>query len=229
MANLKVFVALSASLLLCAASVKTGKTPLAPSPHLIERGFLRIPAALPRDQALAFAPAVAAAVEREMQKCARCTRSMANDIREPDCFGCHYGSVLPESGQVVTQPFMLSRRLIQTDPALRALVHSPVLAGKAAAAMGMERIRLYHASAFIKRPGDGPTIWHQDAAPMPLDTDIIATLWLALEDAEPECGLLRFVAGYARCARKCCARHTAKPPLLPLQVSPAWRARPVAA
>lgn len=179
------------------ASVSVGQTPLTPSPQLIEKGYIRIPGALPRDEALAFAPTIAAAVEEEMSRCAECTRSMANDMRESDCFGCHYGSVKPEPGQAAVQPFMLSRRLIQTDPSLRKLVHSPVLSGKAAAAMGMERIRLYHASAFIKRPGDGPTIWHQDAAPMPLDTDIIATLWVALEDIEPECGLLRFVA---RCA-----------------------------
>ena len=179
------------------ARYSIGRTPLAPDTQLIERGFVRIPGALPRDEVLLYSAAVAAAVEFEHQQCSQCTLDEAKDMRHESCYGCLLSSVKSEPGQgEVHPPFLLSRRLLQADPTLAALVLSPTLAGKAATAMGMERLRLYHASAFIKRPGDGPSIWHQDAAPTPLDTDIMATLWVALADVEPECGLLRFVSGF---------------------------------
>ena len=186
-------------------ALEVGKTPLPPDPLLLERGFIRIQEALPREDALGFAPSIAAAVELERTRCAACTLEEARNMRHETCFGCY--NVKPEPNQSQS-PFLLSRRLLQTDPSLRAIIHSPVLARKVAAAMGMERLRLYHASAFIKRPGDGPSVWHQDAAPTPLDTDIMATLWIALADVEPECGLLRFVVGLVSLFVGCTCVHS---------------------
>ena len=61
--------------------------------------------------------------------------------------------------------------------------------------MNVSALRLYAASVFLKRPGDGLSLWHQDAAAMPLRSDKIATLWVALQDVPAAAGPLQFVRG----------------------------------
>jgi ectoine hydroxylase-related dioxygenase (phytanoyl-CoA dioxygenase family) len=73
--------------------------------------------------------------------------------------------------------------------------HASSLAHLVARAMNVSGLRLYSASVFLKRPGDGLSLWHQDAAAMPLRTDKIATLWVALEDVPVAAGPLRFLKG----------------------------------
>jgi hypothetical protein len=179
--------------------------------RLLANGFVRLPSALSRDAALAWGRAVSAAVAKESTLCASCALADMQDISNLRCFGCDPGGVTtpPGSSGAGRRAFVRARRLVELDSSLRELIHSPALAEQVAAAMDVPRLRLYQATAFIKRPGDGPSAWHQDAAAMPLDTDRIATLWLALDDIggsrsdggssggspSSSCGLLRFVRG----------------------------------
>ncbi len=49
---------------------------------------------------------------------------------------------------------------------------------------------------FCKMPGDGRAVaWHQDASYWPLTPSHAVTVWLAIDDADPENGCMRFVAG----------------------------------
>ena len=49
---------------------------------------------------------------------------------------------------------------------------------------------------FCKMPHDGKTVaWHQDASYWPLSPSKAATVWLAIDDADPENACMKFVAG----------------------------------
>lgn len=164
--------------------------------RLLQHGFVRLPAAMERGRALAFGESVADAVARESAICAPCSLADMQDIAHTTCFGCDQGS----SNGTQSRSFLRARRLVELEPSLTSLVNSPELARLVASVMQVPRLRLYQATAFVKRPGDGPSAWHQDSAAMPLDSDRVATLWVALNDLPgigdgPPCGLLRFARG----------------------------------
>ncbi|MEZ6131334.1 MAG: phytanoyl-CoA dioxygenase family protein [Planctomycetaceae bacterium] len=49
---------------------------------------------------------------------------------------------------------------------------------------------------FCKMPGDGKAVaWHQDASYWPLSPSRAVTVWLAIDDADPENGCMKFIAG----------------------------------
>ena len=49
---------------------------------------------------------------------------------------------------------------------------------------------------FCKMPGDGKAVaWHQDASYWPLSPSKAVTVWLAIDDADPENANMRFIAG----------------------------------
>ena len=49
---------------------------------------------------------------------------------------------------------------------------------------------------FCKMPGDGKMVaWHQDASYWPLSPSKAVTVWLAVDDADPENACMKFVAG----------------------------------
>ena len=49
---------------------------------------------------------------------------------------------------------------------------------------------------FCKMPGDGKTVsWHQDASYWPLTPSKAVTLWLAIDDADPDNANMRFIPG----------------------------------
>ncbi|MDQ3332268.1 MAG: phytanoyl-CoA dioxygenase family protein, partial [Planctomycetota bacterium] len=49
---------------------------------------------------------------------------------------------------------------------------------------------------FCKMPHDGKAVaWHQDASYWPLSPSKAATVWLAIDDADPENANMRFIAG----------------------------------
>mmetsp|Transcript_136212 Transcript_136212/g.250659 ORF Transcript_136212/g.250659 Transcript_136212/m.250659 type:complete len:303 (+) Transcript_136212:65-973(+) len=83
-------------------------------------------------------------------------------------------------------PFLQAFNLWRRSPAIAALVSSPELAGAASQLLGVDRVRLYQDSLFVKRPGDGETHWHSDLAMTPLDTNAFVTLWLPLQSIPPE-------------------------------------------
>jgi hypothetical protein len=48
------------------------------------------------------------------------------------------------------------------------------------------RVRLYQDSTFLKRVGDGPTLWHSDLNMAPFHTNEAVTMWLPLTPIPPE-------------------------------------------
>lgn len=49
---------------------------------------------------------------------------------------------------------------------------------------------------FCKMPGDGKSVaWHQDASYWPLSPSKAVTVWLAIDDADPENACMKFIAG----------------------------------
>ena len=152
--------------------------------HAVARGLLS-PAEL-----AAARPLLYSAVARERAFCLACSPARLQDLQDP-CFPCDHSY----RDEHPSRAFSRSRSLALREPALAGLLRHPGLAARAAAALGHPRaLRLYQATAFLKAPGNGPTVWHQDAAAMPLeDGAAVVTLWLALEDAHPACGPLRFL------------------------------------
>lgn len=95
-------------------------------------------------------------------------------------------------------PFLQVFNLWRRHKALRPLVFSKRLAHVAAQLMGVESVRLYQDSLFVKRPGDDDTLYHTDLATAPLDTNAFITAWIPLTPVPPtkEGGSpLRFATG----------------------------------
>ena len=57
-------------------------------------------------------------------------------------------------------PFLQMFNLWKTLPAAREIACSALIGSAAAALLGVDSVRLYQDSIFVKRPGDGPTLWH---------------------------------------------------------------------
>lgn len=165
--------------------------------RLLRNGFARAPGALPHAEALGFAGPLLRAVAAEEAQCRGCSERELQDMGHERCFGCDHA--FREAAQAQTQgrgqSFVRARRLEEHDAALRALVRHPRLARLAAEAMNVSAVRLYQATAFVKRSGDRPSAWHQDSAAAPFDSDRVVTLWLALADVGRECGPLLFARG----------------------------------
>jgi len=75
------------------------------------------------------------------------------------------------------------------------IIHSPRFAKICAELMGVDAVRIYRDSIFIKKPGEGHTPWHQDSYLTLLDTDHIITMWMPLYDIPTEMGSLSFITG----------------------------------
>jgi hypothetical protein len=140
--------------------------------------------------ARAWGAKVAAATTVEVKRCGECeampTQSL--DVASP-CFTCER-----REGQG-RKSFDRARQLIANDATLRELIQDPGLAAEVAGVLQVKRLRLYQATAFVKNPLDEMSGWHQDAAACPLDTDRLATLWLALTDVGADSGPLIFAQG----------------------------------
>jgi ectoine hydroxylase-related dioxygenase (phytanoyl-CoA dioxygenase family) len=185
------------SLRLCACALLlvlgAASAPAAAQLHarLLRNGFARLPAALPAAEAAAFRAPLLRAVAAEAARCGRCSARELQDVEHAVCFGCDHA--FREAAPA--RSFARARRLEENDPALAALVRHPALARAAGDAMNVSGVRLYQATAFVKRAGDAPSAWHQDSAAAPFDSDRVVTLWLALADVPRQCGPLRFVRG----------------------------------
>ena len=149
--------------------------------RLLRNGYLRLPGVLAPAAARAWAAVALEAVASRASSCAARGASPQAPC-EPT----------PPPGERAS--FLRARALAPLRPLTHAS-HEASLAHLVAAAMNVSGLRLYSASVFLKRPGDGLSLWHQDAAAMPLRTDKIATLWVALDDVPAEAGPLRFVRG----------------------------------
>ena len=146
---------------------------------LLRAGYLRLSSVLSPADARSWAAVASSAVASRMSNCASRGASPAQPC-EPT----------PPPGERAS--FVRARALAPLLPLTHAS-HAASLAAVAAAAMNVTALRLYSASVFLKRPGDGLSLWHQDAAAMPLRSDKVATLWMALEDVPAAAGPLQFL------------------------------------
>jgi hypothetical protein len=165
--------------------------------RLLRNGFVRAPRALPAAEARAFAAPLLRAVAAETARCGACSSRELQDVAHAVCFGCDHAfrDANPPGATATGQSFVRARRLEEHDASLSRLVRHPALARLAADAMNVSGVRLYQATAFIKRAGDAPSAWHQDSAAAPFDSDRVVTLWLALADVPRACGPLLFARG----------------------------------
>jgi hypothetical protein len=162
------------------ARVLPAEEQLALHTSLLSDGYVRVKAVLPEAEAVLWGERVLAASVQQTASCPPPTAAASLSSPPAGCSGLNAAS------------FLRGRALDAADPLLLQLTHSPTLARLAAQAMNVTRVRLYQATSFIKRPGDAPSAWHQDAAACPLHTDRLVTLWLALAPTPPECGPLVF-------------------------------------
>jgi hypothetical protein len=103
--------------------------------------------------------------------------------------------VLAEPDDLYQRAFDQYMNLWQIDEEMSEITLNPDLARVAASLLDVAAVRVYHDQALIKLAGGGHTPWHQDHWYWPLDTDQVITMWLPLQDMDPQMGELVFAAG----------------------------------
>lgn len=83
-------------------------------------------------------------------------------------------------------PFMQVFNIWRNSQSARNIALSPILGKIAADLLGVDSVRLYQDSIFMKRPGDGPTMWHSDLNMCPFDTNDFVTCWIPLQEVPSE-------------------------------------------
>ena len=84
----------------------------------------------------------------------------------------------------------------------KALRHSP-LAEIAGTVLRASKANLIFDQILVKEPSTSTeTLWHHDATYWPVAGDAIATLWLSLDTANAETGVMEFVAGSHRWGKR---------------------------
>lgn len=93
------------------------------------------------------------------------------------------------------RPEQLGTELIEDDPFWVRLISDDRLLDIAEQFIG-PNIALFASHYISKPPYDGqPVLWHQDGSFWPLDPMEVITLWLAVDDSDPENGCMRVVPG----------------------------------
>lgn len=94
-----------------------------------------------------------------------------------------------------TRPERLSNDLMADDPFWLRLVSDDRLLDVAERFIGPD-VALFASHYIAKPPHDGKKVlWHQDGSYWPLEPMAVVTLWLAVDDTDPENGCLRVVPG----------------------------------
>ena len=78
-------------------------------------------------------------------------------------------------------PFMQLFNSWKKSKVLASIALNPSLGKVASKLLGVEAVRLYQDSIFVKRAGDGPTQWHSDLSLTPFDTNDMITVWIPLQ------------------------------------------------
>lgn len=87
------------------------------------------------------------------------------------------------------------------DGAFRAAFFETRAAAAAGMLMGARHVHLFYDQIFAKEPGTPRrTPWHQDAPYWPVTGDMLATVYVALDDIDAENGGVEYVAGSHRWA-----------------------------
>ena len=122
-------------------------------------------------------PVITAALEARINEMwQHSTRVMLGDENTFDDFGeSMYENVegFMDALEDVELPFLQAFNCWRHFPVVEQICRTPRLAATAAQLLGVERVRLYQDSMFLKRPGDGPTRWHSDLHMAPFDTSRI--------------------------------------------------------
>ncbi len=93
------------------------------------------------------------------------------------------------------RPELLNTQLMSEDPFWVRLISDDRLLDIAEAFIG-EDIALFASHYIAKPPHNGqPVLWHQDGSYWPLEPMEVITLWVALDDADPENGCMRIIPG----------------------------------
>jgi len=92
-------------------------------------------------------------------------------------------------------PFLQLFNLRKMNP---SLLVPEQLAQAAATLLGSKRLRVYQDSIFVKRGGDGATLWHSDLNMAPIDTNRFVTAWIPLHPVTEELAPLYFASGSHR-------------------------------
>lgn len=100
------------------------------------------------------------------------------------------------SGQ--SQGWKFVENLWQLDTAAQRLILARRFGKIAADLLGVDTVRLFRDQSYFKAPGGGNTPWHQDGYFMPLDTNQVVTMWIALSDVSAEMAPMTFVTGSHR-------------------------------
>lgn len=93
-----------------------------------------------------------------------------------DCITILDSSAIPKS----QMPFLQVFHLWKASEVVRKLALSPLLGRLACQLLDVPAVRLYQDSLFVKRPGDGPTMWHSDLNMAPFDSNNFLTFWVPL-------------------------------------------------
>jgi hypothetical protein len=155
-------------------------------------GWVRLPSVL-QDAGFdveSTARLVKDSVEKEQISCSTCSDIESLDDANERCYGCDI-SMRQQTEDNVPRAFLRARRLHGIEDIIRSRKLGKIVAN----AMNASKIRLYQASAFVKRSGDAPSVFHQDAQAAPFDSDNLVTLWIALNDLKQDCGPLKFLNG----------------------------------
>jgi hypothetical protein len=129
-------------------------------------GHLFLPGLVTTDEIAAFAPLLLEAAAREY-------RQLSDEERQ----------------------LYMMMNLWERDAAVRRFVLSRRLARVAAELLDVPAVRLWRDVVFVKEAGETDTPWHQDRHWEPIDTPRFLGIWIALNDATPDMGLLRFAQG----------------------------------
>ncbi|MBV9389031.1 MAG: phytanoyl-CoA dioxygenase family protein [Chroococcidiopsidaceae cyanobacterium CP_BM_ER_R8_30] len=97
-----------------------------------------------------------------------------------------------------SQGWKFVENLWQMDATARQFVLAKRFGKIAADLLGVDTVRLFRDQSYFKEQGGGNTPWHQDGYFMPLDTQQIVTMWIAISDVSVNMAPMTFVTGSHR-------------------------------
>lgn len=145
-----------------------------------EYGFVRIQSLLTTDEVERLRALQYAALEQR------------GNYRYPD------RDIRGDDNPVHERMFLQRLNLWRDYEPIREFTLNPRIAKIAAELSGVNAMRLWHDSSFIKYPWANPTSWHFDAAYWSFNTHQGTTVWVALNDSRPDNGGLYFMPGSHR-------------------------------
>lgn len=106
----------------------------------------------------------------------------------------YFDRLLDEYAAAGKDSYSISSAHLRHGRVYDILTHPPIVA-LAKDILG-ENVIGWGSHFFCKMPGDGKAVaWHQDASYWPLSPSKAVTVWLAIDDADPQNANMRFIAG----------------------------------